>query len=269
MRYFTTLFRCFQVDNPLRHPMISGVLRSLFTFHGGGSPPSPLPQKQPADLLFFPPPILSKWSRPLEEQYLKLSELKIITFNMLAPCYKRLPPTPEVLATVENKNLIEKGKIEMLRRSSIREASRDFLWKDRAKKTIDFFHSDLFGADIIALQEFWLEETYSNLFYAEMKKEGYEYYTFQRSGTKMDAVAILVKSSAFEVVKVKNVILSRFGDRVALLLWLRFKHSGTKREGEEEEESNILLANTHLSFPHNDFDRLNQIEQVKTLTGWT
>lgn len=214
--------------------MIWGMLRSLFT----------TPQRP---FIEVPSP-LSKWTEDSSSNYKKLSELKIVTFNMLAPCYKRLP-TPD---------LPHQNDIPILRRASIRESSKDFVWKDRARRCIDFFDAELVTADIIALQEFWLEEEYASLFYAAMRCKGYQCQTLQRSGSKSDAVAILIKSDLFKVMKQKNIELSRFGDRVALLLWLRYQQAG--------ETHDIIIANTHLSFPHNDFDRANQMEQMKTLT---
>jgi hypothetical protein len=215
--------------------MLWGVLRNIFSY-----PQSPHP---------------IRWMPLDSNQYEKLSEFKIVTFNMLAPCYKRLA-VPE----------LEKGKgnLDILRRSSFRESSKDFVWKARARQSIDFFNAELFTADIIALQEFWLEEEYASLFYSEIAKNGYQYQTLQRSGSKSDSVALLTKRSRFEVVKIKNIELSRFGDRVALLLWLKFSY-----EQDSSNVSNIVIANTHLSFPHCDFDKANQMEQMKTLTGST
>ena len=48
---------------------------------------------------------------------------------------------------------------------------------------------------------------------------------------------------------------SAIGDRVALVLWLSHRASG----------KTFLVANTHLSFPHNLFDRNNQILQMRNL----
>ena len=54
----------------------------------------------------------------------------------------------------------------------------------------------------------------------------------------------------------ENIFLCSQGDRVALLLWLRHKHSG----------KDLLIANTHLSFPHTIFDKMSQVRQVQKLT---
>ena len=173
---------------------------------------------------------------------------------MLAPCYKRLY-SPD----------FEKHKgLDIFRRSSFRESTKDFIWQSRARDTIAFFHAELFSADIIALQEFWLEEDYASLFYKEIEKRNYYVQTLQRSGAKSDAVALLIRKSNFDIVKIKHVILSRFGERVALVLWLKYFYDGYENKG---KSVNLVVANTHLSFPHNEFIRDSQLEQMKTLTG--
>eukprot|EP01034_Spumella_vulgaris_P031566 gene31566-38993_t len=78
----------------------------------------------------------------------------------------------------------------------------------------------------------------------------------QRTGSKTDAVAVMVKSDIFETLGSENVYLCSLNDRVALMLWLRHKTTG----------KDILVANTHLSFPHNASDRRNQMCQMEILT---
>ena len=72
----------------------------------------------------------------------------------------------------------------------------------------------------------------------------------------MDAVAIVVKTSEFDILARHNVNLNSL-DRIALLLWLRHKATG----------KNLLLANTHLSFPHTSLDRMFQMRQMSTLVS--
>ena len=76
-----------------------------------------------------------------------------------------------------------------------------------------------------------------------------------RSGRKTDAVALVVDKDLFEVLGSENIHLCTVGDRVALLLWLRHKIANKF----------VLVANTHLSFPHHALDRLNQMQQMKKL----
>jgi len=173
-----------------------------------------------------------------EDYYDSIGDFNIATFNLLAPCYKRL-----------NTRDVFSGR-------RYREASDIPRWTTRAKDTLEFFKNELYPTSIIALQEFWLEENYRKRFQMEFEAEGYELRTLQRTGKKMDAVALAIKRSVFEIKGSSNVLLCSQGDRVALLLWLLHRVTG----------KNVLVANTHLSFPHNVFDRMNQMRQMQTLT---
>ena len=164
----------------------------------------------------------------------------VVSFNLLAPVYKRLSS----LNTTTGRRH--------------REDSDFTLWNDRLTQTIDFFRSEIYNdAAIIALQEYWLDPKYRILFETQFKQHGYEVYILQRTGEKMDAVAIAIKSDIFEVCGIENVHLCTYGDRVALLLWLKHRSTGF----------NLLVANTHLSFPHNTIDKINQVSQMKKLTS--
>lgn len=166
-------------------------------------------------------------------------DFDIVSFNLLAPVYKRLT----------TKNFT--GRRD-------REASKNDLWQDRLAQTMDFFKQEIYkDTAIIALQEYWLDDRYRELFEREFRKHGYEYRIMQRAGTKVDAVALVIKTDVFDILGVENVDLCAMGDRVALLAWLRHKSSGL----------DVLVANTHLSFPHHVFDRLNQVAQMKHLTS--
>ncbi len=161
---------------------------------------------------------------------------------MLAPCYKRLPTR------------------DMFTGHRIREASNHDIWSGRAENTLKFFRKEIFEKKtaIIALQEYWLDTRYSALFQKEFVQNGYEVSLLQRTGPKVDAVAMMVRSDVFEVLSSENVYLCSIADRVALILWLRHKQTG----------KNILVVNTHLSFPHSEADRFNQLRQMESLTAF-
>lgn len=166
-------------------------------------------------------------------------QFNIVSFNLLAPVYKRLT----------SRNFT--GRRD-------RESANNELWQERLEQTIEFFKQEIYqDTAIIALQEYWLDARYRDTFEAQFKEYGYEYRIMQRAGTKVDAVALVIKADVFEILGVENVDLCAMGDRVALLAWLRHKSSG----------QDLLVATTHLSFPHHVFDRLNQVAQMKHLTS--
>jgi endonuclease/exonuclease/phosphatase family metal-dependent hydrolase len=167
-----------------------------------------------------------------------MGKLDIVTFNMLAPCYKRLSVRDET------------GRKR-------REANSN--WHHRAENTVKLFRTELLANyQIIALQEFWQDEEYQSKFGPLFQSLGYSVHKLYRHPTrKSDAVALLVKTAELVVRGSKNVHLCSIGDRVALILWLFHKPTGR----------NLFVANTHLSFPHSDDDRRKQMQQMKDLTN--
>ena len=165
-----------------------------------------------------------------------LTQLSIASFNLLAPCYKRLSQEYS-------------GKTP-------RESSQQIIWEERAKKTLEFFELFLFpDIQIIGVQEFWVAPSYQSIFRNYCDSYGYTLHCLQRTGIKADAVAFMVHES-LEVMAHQDVHLCSISDRVALLLWVRDRKSAI----------DLVVANTHLSFPHSDFDRFNQLRQIYYLT---
>jgi endonuclease/exonuclease/phosphatase family metal-dependent hydrolase len=131
-------------------------------------------------------------------------------------------------------------------------------WNDRANKAIKLLREEILPhTSILALQEFWLESNYSKIFSDEFARSGYQVRALQRSSRKMDSVAILVNRRMFHIIGSECLTLCYVSDRVALLLWL--KHIETGKD--------ILFLNTHLSFPHNNFDRQQQLSQIHMIVN--
>lgn len=166
-----------------------------------------------------------------------LTKINVASFNVLAPCYKRL-------------NLISPGNYA-------RESAQKDIWLNRALSAVQFFETELFPtAHIIGLQEFWLEENYQSLMKQSAHNHGFQMQTLRRTGLKTDAAVFMIHES-FEVLGKKEAYLCHIGDRVGLILWLKHKHT----------RNDIIVANTHLSFPHSEQDIRNQIQQMKILTS--
>jgi hypothetical protein len=149
------------------------------------------------------------------------------------------------------------------------------------------------GCDIVCFQEFWFEPAYevccilyvtSHLpllvrllephyrcfaplplrFYQALFKQGlgnqFDFYKFQRTGQKADGIAILLRKGEWVAAGERGKSLGSVGNRVVLML--RLKHVGKDAAGMAPE---VLLANTHLTFPHSSFDRGVQQQQVSNL----
>jgi endonuclease/exonuclease/phosphatase family metal-dependent hydrolase len=178
------------------------------------------------------------WKSGNEALYETTGNFSVVSFNMLAPIYKRL-------------NGYDLHAKEQKRESQFLE-----LWTTRAQKTKDFFEKEFFNSsDIIALQEFWMEKQYLDYFATEFYARNYELFCHQRTGSKHDSVVVLVNKAKFRVHGAKNLSLCSVRDRVALFLWL--EHIPSKKH--------IVLSNTHLTFPHNPSESLKQLDQLEIL----
>lgn len=170
------------------------------------------------------------------------AHFNVLTFNLLAPCYKRLE------------------YIDVFTKRPLRESRIRNIWFERAQKTLDFFQKEVYAHDdLIALQEFWLDDSYSLMMHRDFAKHGYDVHVLPRSEQKLDAVVFLVRHSVFETRGMEVVPLLNRGPndapRVALLLWLQHRETG----------KNLAVANTHLSFPHSAEDKMKQESQMHKL----
>ncbi|CAM9688172.1 unnamed protein product [Chrysoparadoxa australica] len=167
------------------------------------------------------------------------TELCLTTFNLLAPCYKRLGGSKGLLSRTP------------------RESEFDGVWSQRVTGTADFIASYLETSDLICLQEFWCQsEEYQSVMRNRLQAK-YDFHLLKRPGKKQDGIAVLCRKGRFAVLSSQGARLSDHGDRVALMLHLQ-------EQGGKGQE--LLLANTHLSFPHNAIDRSKQMAQIQRLT---
>ena len=151
--------------------------------------------------------------------------LSVCTFNILAPCYKRLSS------------------------ESDRESSHDSLWQCRHMSIIDLLQS--LDIHLICLQEFWFKNIPFVQLYKSHLSPKYSFYSVQRTGALDDGLVILVDHNQVKVIKTQELILNDIGNRVGLLLHLEYR-------GEQ-----LLLINVHLTFPHHRFEYRLRLKQMK------
>jgi endonuclease/exonuclease/phosphatase family metal-dependent hydrolase len=178
-----------------------------------------------------------QWSRK-KHSFEDVASFKVASFNLLAPCFKRMDTRDEVTGDLYREDF--------------------FLdrWTTRQAKLLEFFNRHLVPTtDIIGVQELWLDDRYARPFEKFFAERGYRLESLARTGEKRDAVGLLVKKSEFDIISRDDIVLGQNSDRVALLLLLY--HRRTRKY--------FLCVNTHLSFPHNIFDQLNQVNQMVAL----
>lgn len=137
----------------------------------------------------------------------------------------------------------------------------------RPTSQVDFIRRDMSSSDIICLQEFWLDPSYDAIFRSALG-EDYDFHTVKRTGGKSDGVAVLLRRGKFDVRSKRGLSLSAVGDRVALVMHLRSLVGGEAGGGDGGQAAgeDLILVNTHLAFPHNALDRVNQMSQIEAVT---
>lgn len=197
----------------------------------------------PSLLLLAPPTALPRYStRPIMSPE-PTQHLSVLTFNMLAPCYKRL----------FNENGIER---------SDREADHESLWTSRLTAILHLLTSISPTPDIIALQEVWFHPPFISRF-EEILKPHYHIFYAQRPGSKKDGLATLVRrdESLNPPVHIATFPLAN-GDRIGLAV------SVTLPSTVLCPSSPLLLVNAHLTFPHGPSSRRLRATEVEALTAF-
>ena len=154
-----------------------------------------------------------------------VNNVSVCTFNVLAPCYKRLSSEFD------------------------RESAHESLWRSRHLSIINLLQS--LQIHFICLQEFWLDNpTFVHLYESHLSSKYSSYYV-RRTGGLDDGLAIFIDRTHFEVIDKIDLLLHDIGNRVGLLLHLQFNGQC------------LLLVNIHLTFPHNVYDRRLRLTQMK------
>jgi mRNA deadenylase 3'-5' endonuclease subunit Ccr4 len=153
------------------------------------------------------------------------NNLSVCTFNILAPCYKRLSSEYD------------------------RESSYESVWRLRHLSIINLLQS--LQIHLICLQEFWLtDQSFIDLYESHLSSK-YSFHYVQRTHGLDDGLAIFVDRNHIKVVDKLDLLLHDIGNRVGLLLNLEYNGKC------------LLLINIHLTFPHNSYDRQLRLTQIK------
>ena len=163
--------------------------------------------------------------------------LTVTTFNVLAPCYKRVKQPDGTTAM---------------------EASDRATALDRQTRVLDLVTR--LNSTCVCLQEFWhADAATAELYATRLRRAGYTFHVTPRTGNRPDGLLTAVRDDAFEVVETRDILFNDCGDRVATLMHLR------PRRGAYASSStslgDVLLVNTHLLFPHNSNSTLIRLRE--------
>ncbi|KAK3254499.1 hypothetical protein CYMTET_36286 [Cymbomonas tetramitiformis] len=157
-------------------------------------------------------------------------EIRLTTFNILAPIYKRLTGDAD------------------------RESDHEQLYMARNGKIID--HLIASGSSILCLQEFWHSSDELRALYTErLTAAGYALFVTPRTNNRGDGLLTAHLADQFALLDQRSIFFNDCADRVAQL-------SHFTLPGIEDGSGEFLLVNLHLLFPHNTNSTLIRLRQV-------
>ena len=186
-------------------------------------------------------------------------DFKLVTFNILAPCYKTEAAS---------------GELESANPENYLRRNRDICSLLLAQK-----------ADIICIQEFWAANEEVRACYVDtLNKEGYSHREVRRTShwrTRKDGLACFVKDERIVLQDSRDIFFHDAGDRVAQLMLLAIQDPEPSPSSSSTAASNrhqqpkpktppqqFLVVNTHLLFPHNEFSSKIRMRETTKVLGF-
>lgn len=179
------------------------------------------------------------------------TNLKLITFNILAPCYNNL------------------------NNSKVPESSNEEQFVCRNTQICDqILNSD---ADIVCIQEFWYQsEVLRNLYYSKLSHI-YDIRELQRTShwrSRDDGLAVFTNKQKLIVQDCKDILFHDCGDRVAQLLLLALRNETVMNMYNNNvtaalsQLQQFICVNTHLLFPHNEYSTNIRIREMSKVLDY-
>ena len=176
----------------------------------------------------------------------KKQELKIISFNILAPCYKRLKDG-----------------------SGLMEAEHKDMYLERNQAICHQLLDT--KADIICLQEFWCGSPETRKLYKDLLcgPGGYTLKELRRTShwrQRDDGLACFVRDDRLVIQDTRHILFHDCGDRVAQMLLLALRPPiGSPRNTPSQQ---FIVVNTHLLFPHNEYSTKIRLREMAKILGF-
>lgn len=182
--------------------------------------------------------------------------LRVTSANILAPIFKRLDSNGTRESSFEDKYLARHTQI-------IDNLVGETVGKWKGGKDAHVL------PDVLCVQEFWVQGPLFRQLYTRRlcEERGYKLVEVERTNQRGDGVACFV-SPRVELVDSRPILFLDCGDRVGLLCRVRVKDEEGGREGEEEEQCDVLVVNTHLLFPHNPYSSRIRLREVQKILGF-
>lgn len=151
----------------------------------------------------------------------RFSNMSVATFNVLAPCYKA----------------VGSGDLE---------SNHPELYTRRHRAIADFIKS-MGPIDVLCLQEWWFQKDVQHI-YKDALESTHQLFPFKRPFFKQDGLMIAV-ANHITVKDSRYITFEDRGLRCAILL-----HVQVPGPQPDAAPVDMIIANTHLTFPHDDED---------------
>ncbi|KAF0723220.1 hypothetical protein Ae201684_017837 [Aphanomyces euteiches] len=165
----------------------------------------------------------------------KLQDLKLLSFNLLAPCYFR-----------------HGGRLE---------ATDAQQYMGRLGALVSPLKAE--QCNVLCLQELWFDDAYMRSFQSHFPQ--YSCYASKRPGLKEDGLAVFIDHTKLAIHNFQQLDFDKAGERVAMLLHLSFRADAFPFHTHSFMERSFLVVNTHLTFPHSDINRIMRMSQIETM----
>jgi len=195
-------------------------------------------------------------------------EIKLVSFNILAPCYHKVKP--EVSPPVRHTSHGGEADLAQAPPVKILESEVEALYLKRNAAICEQLLSR--DADIICVQEFWAaSEPLRKLFRDTLctPEAGYTLKELRRTAhwrKRSDGLAMFVKESRLVLQDSRDILFHDCGDRVAQLLLLAVRPPPDSSISYPPQQ--FLCVNTHLLFPHNGYSTNIRLREMTKVLGF-
>eukprot|EP00981_Chlorochromonas_danica_P002423 scaffold471_cov318-Ochromonas_danica.AAC.14 len=205
----------------------------------------------------------------MEELTVHNDLIKIVSFNILAPCYKRMNV---IISPINSSTLLNQTETNHLSQTTPSAGTEKHFESEQADLFLPRNESICqklleADADIICIQEFWSGSPAIRALYEEALCNGkYQSYYIERTAhwsERKDGLAVFIRCKKFVVEDRRDIYFHDCGDRVALMLVL-----GLIPKDPLAKLQRFICVNTHLLFPHDDSCSKIRLREVTKLIGY-
>jgi len=192
------------------------------------------------------------------EKNMNENELRLISFNILAPCYNKITLTTPI-TTLDTSN----NNDQMITNKRFESDSIEKYLKRNNRICDELI---LRNADLVCVQEYWTQcGALKELFETRLSNK-YQIKELQRTShwrDRDDGLAVFVNKERLLLLDSKDILFHDCGDRVAQLLLLGIKSRSIDSVNEiDHKYKYFICVNTHLLFPHNEYSTKIRVREM-------